>query len=114
MICIKKMKIKWLIVGALLMCSVNANAGWFGAGWKPKPSITLFGQKLTWPLPSLCVGAKAGVLPDAGVSPDGINLKVPYLSLDFPFPSLTVSVGEDKPKVELKLGSIDKTEHKPE
>lgn len=94
------------------MCSVNANAGWFDAGWKPKPNVTLFGQTLTWPLPSICLGAKAGVLPDAGVSPDGINLKVPYLALDFPFPSLIVSLGKEKPKVELKLGSVDKTEHK--
>jgi len=104
-----------LIVGALLLFATNVSAGGlFGAGWKPNPSITLFGQKLTWPIPSLCAGAKAGVLPDAGVSPEGMNLKIPYLSVSIPFPSLTVSVGKDKPKVELKLGSVEKTEHKPE
>ena len=101
-----------VIIGALLITSSSVNAGdWFGAGWKPKPSLTLFGQKLTWPLPSLCLGAKAGVLPDAGISPKGINLKIPYFALDVPFPSLTLKVGDKS--AELKLGSIDKSSHKP-
>ena len=108
------MKIRLLIIGAFLLCVGNAKAGdLFGASWKPKPSFTLFGQKLAWPLPSLCLGAKAGVLPDAGISPDGVNFKIPYLAVDLPFPSLTLSVGKDKAKVELKLGAIDKTEHEP-
>jgi hypothetical protein len=106
-------KLKYLIIGALLLTAATANAGLFGAALKPKPSITLFGQTITWPIPSLCVGAKAGVLPDAGVSPDGLNIKIPYLALDLPFPTLTLSLGKDKAKVELKLGSVDKTEHKP-
>jgi len=108
------MKTRLMIIGAFLLCAVSVNAGdLFGAGWKPKPSLTLFGQRIAWPLPSLCLGAKAGVLPDAGVSPDGLNIKIPYLSLEVPFPSLTLSLGKEKPKVELKLGAIDKTEHKP-
>ena len=106
------MKKTLILIG--LFCAANANAdGLFGAGWKPKPSLTLFGQRIAWPLPSLCLGAKAGVLPDAGVSPDGVNIKIPYLSLEVPFPSLTLSLGKEKPKVELRLGAIDKTEHKP-
>ena len=108
------MKTRLLIIGAFLLCAGSAKAGnLFSASWKPQPSVTLFGQKLAWPLPSLCLGAKAGVLPDAGLSPDGVNLKIPYLALDLPFPSLTLSVGKDKAKVELKLGAIDKTEHEP-
>ena len=107
------MKKKLVLVGALLFTAASVNAGdLFGAGWKPKPSITLFGQKITWPLPSLCLGAKAGVLPDAGISPEGVNIKIPYLSLDVPFPSLTVKAGGNQ--AELKLGAIDKSEHKPE
>lgn len=106
------MKYKYYLTAALLLFAVNMNAGGlFSAAWKPKPSVTLFGQKLTWPLPSLCVGKAAGVLPDAGVNSSGINLKVPYLAIDIPFPSLTVSAGDKK--VELKLGSVDKSEHKP-
>ena len=101
-----------VIIGALLITSSSVNAGdWFGAGWKPSIKLTLFGQKLTWPLPSLCLGAKAGVLPDAGVSPKGINLKIPYFALDVPFPSLVLKAGDKS--AELKLGAIDKSSHKP-
>jgi|TARA_B110000263_G_scaffold242128_1_gene247223 hypothetical protein len=104
-------KIKCIVIGALLLTAATANAGdLFGAALKPKPSVTLFGQKLTWPIPSLCLGAKAGVLPDAGISPDGVNIKVPYLAVDIPFPSLTVKAGTNV--VELKLGAIEKFEHK--
>ena len=52
------MKKTLVLVGALLFTASSVNAGdLFGAGWKPKPSVTLFGQKITWPLPSLCLGA---------------------------------------------------------
>lgn len=101
------------LIGAFLLLTGSANAGGlFGAGLKPKPNITLFGQTITWPIPSLCVGAKAGVLPDASLSPDGLNIKVPYLSIDLPFPSLTLNLGKDKPKVELKLGAVNKDKQK--
>jgi len=101
-------------IGTLLLLAASVEAGdLFGGGWKPKPNATLFGQKIVWPLPSLCLGAKAGVLPDAGISPEGINLKIPYLALDLPFPSLTLSVGKDKAKLELRPGSVVKTAHKP-
>jgi hypothetical protein len=106
------MKMPKYIIGALLLTAVTANAGLFGAALKPTPSITLFGQTLTWPIPSLCVGGKAGVLPDAKVSPEGINLKIPYLSIEVPFPTLTVKAGTNT--IEVKLGAIDKTEHKAE
>ena len=104
------MKKKLLLVGALLFAASSVNASdLFSAGWKPKPSVTLFGQKIKWAMPSLCVGAKAGVLPDAGVSPDGLNVKIPYLSIDLPFPTLTVKAGGKQ--AELKLGAIEKSVH---
>lgn len=104
------MKTKYyIIIGALLFCTATAKAdGLFGAGLKPAPNITLFGQKLTWPIPSICIGAKAGVLPDAGLSPEGVNFKIPYLSVDIPFPGLTLKTGKDKPTVEVKLGAVNK------
>ena len=106
------MKKTLILIG--LFCAVNAHAaGLFGAGLKPNPSVTLFGQKISWPIPSLCIGAKAGVVPDAGISPEGVNLKIPYLSLELPFPSLTLKAGKDAATVEVKLGAINKTEHKP-
>ena len=103
------MKKTLVLVGALLISASSVNAGnMFGANWKPKPSVTIFGQTITWPLPSLCLGAKAGVLPDAGISPEGINFKIPYVALDLPFPSLTVKAGDTT--AELKLGAIEKSE----
>jgi hypothetical protein len=103
-------KQKYIVIGALLLTAATANAGLFGAALKPTPSITLFGQTLTWPIPSLCVGGKAGVLPDAKVSPEGINLKIPYLSIEVPFPTLTVKAGTNT--VEVKLGAIEKSDVK--
>lgn len=97
-----------IIIGALLLTAATANAGLFGAALKPDPSVTLFGQKLSWPIPSLCIGAKAGVLPDVGVSPKGINFKVPYFSVELPFPSLTLKAGKGSAPVEVKLGAIEK------
>ena len=108
------MKKQIVLIGTLLLLAASVEAGdLFGGSLKPTPSVTLFGQKLSWPIPSLCVGAKAGVLPDAGISPEGVNLKIPYLALDLPFPSLTLSVGKDKAKLELRPGSVEKTSHKP-
>jgi len=74
-----------LTIGALLLTATTANAGLFGAALKPKPSVTLFGQTLIWPIPSVCVGGKAGVLPDAKVSSEGLFFKVPYFAVDLPF-----------------------------
>ena len=101
---------KWIcLIGAFLFLAGTTNAaGLFGAGLKPKPNLTLFGQTITWPIPSLCVGSKAGVLPDASVSSDGVSFKIPWFAVDLPFPTLTLSLGKDKPKVELKLGEVNK------
>jgi len=96
-----------IIIGALLLTAATANAGLFGAALKPKPSVTLFGQTLTWPIPSLCVGGKAGVLPDAKVSPEGLNFKIPYLAVDIPFPSLQMKAGTNL--IEVKLGAVEKS-----
>jgi len=107
------MKKTFILVGALLVSASSVNAGdLFGAGWKPKPSVTLFGQKITWPIPSFCLGSKAGVLPDAGVSSDGFNFKIPYFAVDIPFPSLTVKAGTNV--IELKVGAIEKNKQAPE
>jgi len=105
------MKKTLVLIG--LFCVVNVQAdGLFGAALKPNPNITLFGQKLTWPIPSLCVGAKAGVTPNADVSAEGINFKIPYLAVEIPFPSLLLKAGKDNPAIEVKLGAINKQDVK--
>jgi hypothetical protein len=99
---------KLLLVGALLVTTLSANAeGTFGAGWKPTPFVKLFGQKLSWPIPSLCLGAKAGVTPDAKVSSDGVKLRIPYLEVSLPFPTLVL--GGKHTKIEFKLGEVNKS-----
>tara|TARA_R110001599_G_scaffold185795_2_gene380043 strand:+ start:1529 stop:1849 length:321 start_codon:yes stop_codon:yes gene_type:complete len=104
---------KIIIIAILVFAGTTAQAGdLFGAALKPIPSVTLFGQKLSWPIPSMCVGAKAGVIPDAGISPKGFNFKVPYFAIDIPFPSLTVKSGTNV--VELKLGAVDKNKNEGE
>ena len=103
---------KKLIAAAFLFGVITtAQAdGLFGAALKPKPNVTLFGQKITWAMPSLCVGAKAGVLPDAGLSSDGLNFKLQWLAVDLPFAFFTLKSGTNV--VELKLGEINKSEQK--
>ena len=90
-------KLSILSVIALMLISSNSvNAGWFGASWKPTPSIKACWQELKWPLPSVCIGAKAGTLPDASVSTKGINFKIPYFAASFPFPSVTLGTKEKR------------------
>lgn len=105
------MKTKYILLGALLLFAANSRAdGLFGASLKPDPNVTLFGQKITWAIPSLCIGAKAGVIPNVGVSPDGLEFKVPYFAVNLPFPSLILKAGKESPEVRVKLGSVDKSE----
>lgn len=102
---------KLIIVSAFLLAAGTASAGdAFGASLKPTPSLTLFGQKISWPIPSLCLGAKAGVTPDASVSPEGLKLKIPYLSLELPFPSIALRLGANKAKV--KVGAVETNKRK--
>ena len=97
---------KLIILSAALLTVGTVSAGeTFGASLKPTPNVTLFGQKISWPIPSLCLGAKAGVTPDASVSSDGVKIKIPYFSLELPFPSL--SLGFKTNRIELKLGEVN-------
>jgi hypothetical protein len=101
------MKTKLLLTIGLFLYVGTVEAGdKFSAGLKPKPHCTLFGQTLSWPIPSLCVGAKAGVTPDVDVSPQGLKLKIPYLSLEIPFPTLSIVTKTNR--IDLKLGEVTK------
>lgn len=96
-----------LTLGVVLFAATASAGDKFGATLKPDPQLTLFGQKISWPIPSLCLGAKAGVTPDAKVSPDGVKFRIPYLELELPFPTLTLKA-KDK-QVEVKLGAVTKS-----
>ena len=98
------------VMAIMLVSASSANAGWFGASWKPVPTVKAFWQELKWPLPSLCVGAKAGVMPDANLSTKGVSLKVPYLAIDVPFPSVTL--GTKEKRITVGPNSVDKEKPK--
>ncbi len=105
------MKTKLLLIFGLFLCVGTVEAGEkFSAGLKPKPHFTLFGQTISWPIPSLCAGAKAGVTPDAALSPEGLRLKIPYLLIEIPFPTLTIVTKTNR--IDLKLGEVTKYEGK--
>lgn len=93
--------------GILAVCGEKANAAWFGASVKPDPSITLFGQTLTVPVPSLTVGKAAGSSFDASAcSAKGASLTLPYFKVGVRSPKLTVGVKDAK--VSLSANGVDK------
>lgn len=86
-----------LIVAALTAFSANANAGWFGASFSKTPSVTLFGQTLTVPVPSLTLGADAGTSVSASASSSkGVSASIPFVKLGVKSPTLTVGAKDKK------------------
>lgn len=90
-----------------ISCSQPAVAGWFGASVKPDPSITLFGQTLAVPVPTLVVGKAAGTSFDASASSHkGASLTLPWLKVGVQSPKLTVGIKGSK--VSLSTNGINK------
>ena len=77
----------------------SAQAELFNAGVSPAPTATVLGQKVTWPLPSLALGSKAGEGVDAKLSTKGFAFKVPFFAVSVPFPHATVCVKDAKVSV---------------
>jgi len=78
-------------------CGQSAFAGWFGASVKPDPSVTLFGQTLTVPVPTLVVGKAAGTSFDASAcSVKGASLTLPWIKVGVQSPKLTVGIKDAK------------------
>ena len=80
----------------LLVCSQSAKAGWFGASFGSAPSVTLFGQTLAVPVPSVVLGPAAGTSVDAKASSGGASLSLPWCKVGVKSPSLTVGVKGSK------------------
>ena len=55
-----KKSIVTLLIATLVASSSTASAGWFGAKFGATPSLTLFGQTLSVPVPSVTLGSAAG------------------------------------------------------
>ena len=81
------------------LATSSAQAELFSAGISPAPTVTVLGQKVTWPLPSLALGSKAGEGVDAKLSTRGFALKVPFFAVSVPFPHAVVGVKDAKVSV---------------
>jgi len=92
-----KVYVAILATFALAVSSVNTvNAGWFSASFGSEPSITLFGQTLTIPVPSVVIGAEAGTSVKGSVSSGGARLALPFIKVGVRSPKLTVGVKGSK------------------
>ena len=81
------------------LATSSAQAELFSAGVSPAPTATVLGQKVTWPLPSLALGSKAGEGVDAKLSTRGFGFKLPFFAVNVPFPHAVVGVKDAKVSV---------------
>ena len=102
----KKSIVTLLIASALVASSSTASAGWFGAKFGPTPSLTLFGQTLTVPIPSLVLGGAAGTTVSGSASPSGVSVTLPFIKVGVRTPKLTVGLPDAK--VDVTAGGIKK------
>jgi len=92
-----KLYVAILATFALVVSSSSTvNAGWFGASFGTQPSVTLFGQTLTVPVPSVVLGGAAGTSVSGNVSSDGANISLPFIKVGIKSPKMTVGVKGSK------------------
>lgn len=104
----RKYKIVSMLAAALFASSaIQAHAGWFGAEFGTKPSVTLFGQKLTVPVPSVTLGAAAGTSVSAKASSSKASLSLPFIKVGVQSPEL--SVGTKTNKVSISTAGVKKS-----
>tara|TARA_R100000152_G_C6711051_1_gene138664 strand:- start:131 stop:472 length:342 start_codon:yes stop_codon:yes gene_type:complete len=107
----KKLTVAVLAAFVLGMGSTTANAGWFGASFGSTPSVTLFGQTLSVPVPSVTLGSAAGTSVGASASSDkGVSLALPFMKVGAQSPKLTV--GPKTNKVSISAAGIKKQKAK--
>ena len=92
----KKTIVTLLVAAAFFAGSDRASAGWFGASFGTEPSITLFGQTLTVPVPSVVLGAEAGTTVKGSVSSGGARVSLPFIRVGVRSPKLTVGAKDAK------------------
>ncbi len=92
----KKTIVTLLVIAAFFAGSDRTNAGWFGASFGTEPSVTLFGQTLTVPVPSVVLGAEAGTTVKGSVSSGGARVSLPFIRVGVRSPKLTVGVKDAK------------------
>ena len=87
------------VAACFALVTTSARAELFDAGIKPAPTATVLGQKVTWPIPSLTLGTKAGTGVDANLSTKSIGFKIPFFAVNVPFPHAVVGVKDAKVSV---------------
>ena len=92
-------KVTILTAMCLALVTTSVRGEGFGASVKPAPTATLLGQKVTWPIPSLTLGTKAGTGVDANLSTKSVGFKVPFFAVNVPFPHAVVGVKSAKVSV---------------
>ena len=102
----KKSIVTLLIAIAFAASSSTASAGWFGAKFGTAPSLTLFGQTLTVPIPSVVLGAAAGTSVSGSASTSGASVSLPFIKVGVKTPKLTVGV--PGAKISVTAGGIKK------
>ena len=81
-----------LTVALIGLMSSPVQAGWFGAKFGETSSVTLFGQTLTVPVPSVTLGSAAGTKVSASADSGSASVSLPFFKLGVKTPSLTVGV----------------------
>ena len=84
------------VAACFALVTSSATAELFDAGIKPAQTATVLGQKVTWPIPSLTLGTKAGTGVDANLSTKSVGFKIPFLAVNLPFPHAVVGVKNAK------------------
>ena len=102
----KKSIVTLLIATAFAASSSTASAGWFGAKFGTTPSLTLFGQTLTVPVPSIVLGSAAGTTVSGSASTSGVSVTLPFIKVGVKTPKLTV--GLPSAKLDVTTGGIKK------
>ena len=91
------------ITAAFFAVSTSANAGWFGVSLGDAPSLTLFGQTLKVPIPSLILGKAAGTKVNVSASSDkGVSVSLPFVKVEARSPEMQVGIADNKVSVSLR------------
>lgn len=81
-----------LTVALIGLMSSPVQAGWFGAKFGETSSVTLFGQTLTVPVPSVTLGSAAGTKVSASADSGSASVSLPFFKVGARTPKLTVGI----------------------
>ncbi len=95
-----------LTVALIGLMSSPVQAGWFGAKFGETSSVTLFGQTLTVPVPSVTLGSAAGTKVSASADSGSASVSLPFFKVGVKTPKLTVGVPGTDNKVSISTAGV--------